>query len=95
MTIRISKIVTVSSMLTLSMIKKEYDSKEEGKWKVVERVRERSRHGEHERQTHTITHAQMHIEIDRLRETTKKRKKLRVRVTDRDGQLEWQAEMGR
>ena len=55
MTIRISKIVTVIAMLTLSMIKKEYDSKEEGKWKVVERVRERSRHGEHERQTHTIT----------------------------------------
>ena len=71
MTIRISKIVTVIAMLTLSMIKNEHDSKEEGKWKVIERVRERSRHGEHERQTHTITHAQMHIEIDRVRETTK------------------------
>ena len=72
MTIRISKIVTVIAMLTLLMIKKEYDSKEEGKWKVVERVRERLRHGEYERQTHTITQAQMHIVIDRLRETTKK-----------------------
>ena len=76
MTIRISKIVTVIALLTLSMIKKEYDSKEEGKWKVIERVRERSRHGEYERQTHTITHAQMHIEIDRLRETTKKKEKI-------------------
>ena len=71
MTIRISKIVTVIALLILSMIKEECDSKEEGKWKVIERVSERSRHGEYERQTHTITHAQMHIEIDRLRETTK------------------------
>ena len=75
MTIRISKIVTVIALLTLSMIKKKYDAKEEGKWKVVERVRERSRHGEDEKQTHTITHAQMHIEIDRVRETTKKEEK--------------------
>ena len=63
-------------MLTLSMIKKEYDLKEEGKRKVIERVRERSRHGEHERQTHTITHAHMHIDIDKLRETTKKEEKI-------------------
>ena len=30
MTIKISKIVTVIAMLTLSIIKEEYDSKEEG-----------------------------------------------------------------
>ena len=42
MTIRISKIVTVIAILTLLMIKKECDLKEEGKWKVIERVRERT-----------------------------------------------------